>query len=136
MGVSAGNGISVAQNIFYILVMASLSLLFSLSPWCRAADSLITHSQMVQLLGKNEGKECRGASALHSRNWSLMNTRGLRDIMTSGTWLCMMLVINACCSWSMSSQDLMILVAIPALPLSGKGVAILKYFLKCRWFLL
>ena len=84
MRVGAGNGVSVAQNVFYILVMASLILLFFLSPWYRAADSPITHSQMVQLLGKNEGKECRGANAVHSWNWSLMNTRGLKD-MTSGT---------------------------------------------------
>lgn len=66
MGVSAGNGISVAQNIFYILLMDSLILLSSLSLWCRAADSPITHSQMVQLLGKSEGKECRGVNAVHS----------------------------------------------------------------------
>jgi len=136
MGVSAGNGISVAQNVFYMLAVASLILLFSLSPWCRAADSPITHSQIIQLLGQNEGKQCRGVNAVHSHNRSLMNSSSLRDMMTSGTWLRMLLVINACCSCSMSSQDLMMLVAFPALSLSGEGVAVLQYFLKRRLFLL
>lgn len=75
-------------------------------------------------------KEYRGVNALHSQNWSLMNTGGLKDMMTLGTWLCMLFVINTCCSWSMSSADLMILAAISALSLSGKRQSHLNILLE------
>lgn len=75
--------------------MASLILLFCLC----GAEAVDTLSTPVQILGKSEGKECRGLNTAYSWSWSLMNNRGLRDVMASGTWLRMTFFINACYSW-------------------------------------
>lgn len=107
---------SLAQNIFYILVTASLILPFSLTPWCSTADSTTTHPQMVCPLERKEGKECRGGNAVHS--WSVMNTRSLRRHNDTYMYTRYMAGHDAChqCMLQLDSisQDLITQVALPA----------------------